>query len=162
MTMIALAAVLTTPATLVEYGAVPQSTTPTVTIDGARLQTPGMPQPFIEDGRVQVPMRAVFEALGASVQYLPSLRQVVATHNGRQTTLFLDENFAYIDGDARYLDYPPRIIGGHVMVPLHFVSESLGAWVHWDRSERNAIVRMDMEAPDRIDSKPEPHGDLNP
>lgn len=118
-----------------------QGTEPRVTVDGKRLEVGSAPKPYIEDNRLQVPMRAVFTAMGAEVQYLPALRQVVATLGDRQATVFLDENFGYSDGGGQYLDFPPRIIDGHVMVPLRFVSESLGAWVYWNQADLHATIR---------------------
>jgi hypothetical protein len=91
-------------------------------------------------------MRAIFESLGAEVQYYPETRQIVANRNRREVTLLLDENFAYIDGDHRLLDYPPRVVDGHVMVPLRFVGESLGARVHWNAQTRTVHIRTDVDA----------------
>lgn len=119
---------------------------PTVFVDGAPVTLPNAPAPMIRDGRVQVPMRALFEALGSGIQYLPELRQVVALGQ-RDVTLVLDENFAYVDGAPRVLDYPPRVVDGHVMVPARFVSEALGASVVWDTEHKTASIRTNAPNP---------------
>lgn len=106
-----------------------------VVVDGNRLNDTA----WIRDNRVQVPMRAIFERLGANVQWLPGDRKVVATKGSDTITLVIGENFAYKNG-AKLLDYPPRIVKGRVMVPLRFVSESLGARVRWSRAERTAFI----------------------
>ena len=113
---------------------------PKVFVDGKLVAPPNVPAPIIRDNRVQVPMRGIFEALGAGVQYLPQTRQVVVTRGGPEVTLLLDENFAYVDGQQRYLDYPPEVVDGTVMVPLRFVSQALGAYVNWDPLRRNVTV----------------------
>jgi hypothetical protein len=115
----------------------------TVYVDGNAVSLPNAPAPMIQDNRVQVPMRALFEALGVGIQYLPELRQVVALGD-REVTLVLDENFAYIDGQHRVLDYPPRIVNGQVMVPARFVSEALGASVRWDADRKTVVIRTDV------------------
>lgn len=106
-----------------------------IVVDGERLNDTA----WIRDNRVQVPMRPIFERLGATVQWIPGDRKVVATKGSDTITLVIGENFAYKNG-AKLLDYPPRIVGGRVMVPLRFVSESLGARVRWSRSDRTAFV----------------------
>jgi hypothetical protein len=111
-----------------------------VFVDGKQVSLPNAPAPIIRDGRVQVPMRGIFEALGANVEYLPELRQVVATGD-REVTLVLDENFAYVDGAHRLLDYPPRVVDGHVMVPTRFVSEALGSSVLWDGDRKTVTIQ---------------------
>jgi hypothetical protein len=106
-----------------------------VVVDGQPLRDTA----WIRDSRVQVPMRAIFERLGATVQWLPGDRKVVATKGSDTITLVIGENFAYKNG-AKLLDYPPRIRNGRVMVPLRFVSESLGARVRWSHNERTAFI----------------------
>ena len=114
-------------------------------VDGNPVSVAGGPPPVIEEGRVQVPMRAIFTALGADVQYLPELRQVVATRGNQEVTLFLDENFSYINGDHRLLDYPPQVVDGQVMVPLRFVSEALASRVTWSADTRTVTVQANTE-----------------
>ncbi|MGV3618914.1 MAG: copper amine oxidase N-terminal domain-containing protein [Fimbriimonas sp.] len=106
-----------------------------VVVDGKRLDDVA----WIRDNRVQVPMRPIFEALGANVQWFPKNREVVALKDGKTISLFLNENFAY-DRNSALLDYPPRIVNGRIMVPLRYVSEALGARVRWDRSARTAFI----------------------
>ncbi|CAN5704469.1 hypothetical protein BH11ARM2_BH11ARM2_06950 [soil metagenome] len=104
----------------------------------------GRPLPgtaLIRDNRVLVPMRPVFEALGATVQWYPENRKVVGQKDGKTVTLVLDQNFAYGAGSV-LLDYPPRMIDGRVMVPLRFVGEALGATVIWNRDTLTARVEL--------------------
>lgn len=124
----------------------PTAADPVVFVDGRPVTLASAPAPAIHDGRVQVPMRALFEALGAGIQYLPEIRQVVAL-GSKDVTLVLDENFAYVDGQPRVLDYPPRVVDGHVMVPARFVSEALGASVTWDAEHKTASIRTDVPNP---------------
>lgn len=129
--------------TLVLMAAMGTSGGAMVYVDGKPVALENAPAPMIRDDRVQVPMRGLFEALGAGIQYLPELRQVVAL-GSKDVTLVLDENFAYIDGQPRVLDYPPRVVNGHVMVPARFVSEALGASVLWDADRKTVSIRTDV------------------
>ena len=119
---------------------------PTVYFNGHEIAALEVPAPIIRDNRVQVAMRPIFTALGADVQYLPETRQVVVTKGGPEVTLFLDENHAYIDGKYRYLDYPPAVVDGSLMVPLRFVTQALGANVRWDPQRRDVIIKTDVPA----------------
>lgn len=106
-----------------------------VTVDGKRVRG----RVLVRDDRVQLPMRAIFERLGANVMWYPENRKVVALTRGKTITLVLGENVAY-DPRPVVLDYPPRIVGGRIYVPLRFVAESFGARVSYDRKTRTARV----------------------
>ena len=106
-----------------------------VTVNGKSLPDGAV----IRDNRVLVPMRPIFEALGIPVQWFPENHKVVATKGTKIVSLVIGENFAY-NPDPVPLDYPPRIMNGRVMVPLRFVSETLGAKVAWDRDTKVAAV----------------------
>ncbi|RYG24277.1 copper amine oxidase N-terminal domain-containing protein [bacterium] len=108
-----------------------------VNVNGKSLSEGAM----IRDNRVLVPMRPIFEALGVPVQWFPENRKVVATQGSKIVSLVIGENFAY-NPNPIPLDYPPRIVNGRVMVPLRFVSETLGAKVSWDGDAKVASVTM--------------------
>lgn len=96
--------------------------------------------PVLEEGRILVPLRAVSEALGAKVQWLPETRQVTAQKEDRRLELTVGSSEAYRsgpkDGLIETLDAPPRIMEGRVLVPLRFLSEALGCRVDWDEAAR--------------------------
>lgn len=117
---------------------------PAVFVDGrpVRLDVP----PRLERGRVLVPLRGVFEALGAQVVYDPLTDAVVATRSGHVVVLRPGARVANVDGRAVALDVPARVVGGRTLVPLRFVVESLGVQVAWD----GGAVRIETApAPDR-------------
>lgn len=47
---------------------------------------------------------------------------------------------AYINGELRYLEVPPTVVGGRTFVPLRFVSENFRADVKWDPDTRSVTV----------------------
>jgi len=94
--------------------------------------------PFIDPAfdRVMIPLRAVSEALGAEVEWLPETRTVrIFTATGIQT-LIVDVPLP--DGMGT-----PIIVSNRVLVPLRFVAEHLGAEVRWDDVNRAAYVYID-------------------
>lgn len=88
-------------------------------------KTLDVPPRLIED-RTMVPVRFVAEALGADVHWLEATRTVRIELRGEVIELVIGQADPEIG-----LDVPAQIISARTLVPLRFVSESLGAVVHW-------------------------------
>jgi hypothetical protein len=114
-------------------------------VNGEPILFTGM-QPFETQGTVLVPLRGVFEAMGASVDYNPAQRRIFAQRGERSIILPLGASSATVDGEARPLAMPAEVINGATMVPLRFVAEALGSNVRWVASNR--LVDIDtVESP---------------
>jgi hypothetical protein len=96
--------------------------------------------PVEVQGRVLVPLRGVFERLGAYVQYDAATRTVEAQRGPTTVQLRLGSRVAYMNGVPTTLDVPALSVRGRTLVPLRFVGESLGAVVDWDGSARVVLV----------------------
>lgn len=96
--------------------------------------------PIIEDGRTLVPLRAIFEALGAHLDWDGETRTVTAQKEQLEIELQIGSKAAYVNNQPVELDVPGRIVNDRTLVPLRFVSEALGARVDWDGSA--SIVRI--------------------
>ena len=108
----------------------------TVSVNG---QTATLSPPPIERaGRIFVPLRGVFEKLGASVVYQAGI--INATGNGHRISLKIGSSQATVDGVAQTVDQAPFIVGASTYVPLRFVSQALGAGVNYDGT--NKIVAL--------------------
>lgn len=101
-----------------------------VTVDGNSI--PLTQPPISYHGRVMVPLRGIFENLGASVVYDPATRTINATRGNQEITLTMGSQEANINGQTQFMDVPPLMIGGRMLVPLRFVSQALGTQVSWD------------------------------
>ncbi|MFA5504907.1 MAG: stalk domain-containing protein [Vulcanimicrobiota bacterium] len=99
--------------------------------------------PVMQEGRVLVPLRGIFENLGADVLYTPATKQIKATGSGNTVELTLGERQAFINGRQVYLDVPAGTIAGRTMVPLRFVSEAMGAEVKWQSASRTVAITHD-------------------
>jgi uncharacterized protein YkwD len=95
--------------------------------------------PIIEAGRTLVPVRAVLEALGATVQWR-SDGVINITKNSRQILLRINDRVALINGQQVILDVPARLVTGRTLVPLRFISEAVGATVNWHQNILTAEV----------------------
>lgn len=107
-------------------------------VDLTRINTDTAPT--IVDGRTLVPLRAIFEALGAEVEWDSSTRTATGTRGGTVVVVQIDNNVAYVNGEARLLDVPARIINNRTMVPARFVSEAMGCRVTWYQDKQTAAV----------------------
>jgi hypothetical protein len=104
-----------------------------VTLNGAPLNL--NPAPLERAGRVFVPLRGVFEQLGASVVYDNGTINAQKGHE-RSVSLHVGSTQATVDGQPQTLDVAPFIVGASTYVPLRFVSQSLGASVNYDATNR--------------------------
>lgn len=88
--------------------------------------------PFIINGTTMVPLRGIFEALGADVRWDGATGTVIATR-GDTTVVLKTGSFYAIKNNMRLkLSQPVQQKNGRTMVPLRFISEALGADVQWD------------------------------
>lgn len=119
------------------------STEPKIVING---QTQHYEQSaVIQDGRVLVPFRAIFEKLGMSVDWKPLgvnnfNSSIIASSDS--TSIYLETNSkqAKVNGRNIVLDVAPTNVNNRVFVPLRFVAESLGAEVKWDNNSRTVTI----------------------
>lgn len=96
--------------------------------------------PINRNSRILVPMRGIFEALGADVQWDNDLRKVTGILGDRKVQLVIGEKTAYINDNPISLDVPAIIVNSRTMVPVRFISESLNANVDWDAKTNTAII----------------------
>lgn len=97
--------------------------------------------PFIDNGRVLVPLRGTFEALGAVVRWDSRTGTVTAEKGTAEIKLIIGGQ-AYVNGREVKIDTPAGIIQGHTMVPLRFAAESLGCSVAWNATADTATISL--------------------
>lgn len=107
--------------------------------------------PIIENGRTLVPLRAIFVALGAVVEWNEDTNTAVATLNGDTVRIAIGSNVLYKNDTAVELDVPAQIVEERTLVPLRAVSESFDAKVDWDEATGSiAIITEEPDAADNI------------
>ena len=102
-----------------------------VYVDDARVWFPDS-EPHMSQNRVFVPLRGVFEQMGATVMWNGSTQMVTARKANTDVQLTIGSRTAYVNGAPMSLDVAPHMMNGRTMVPLRFISETLGADVRWD------------------------------
>lgn len=96
--------------------------------------------PIIEKGRVLVPARDIFEALGAKISWDEITRTVRVSKEDTTIKLTIDKSIAKVNGKIIKLDTPARISNNHTLVPLRFVSLAMGCDVDFIDDTRTAVV----------------------
>jgi hypothetical protein len=85
------------------------------------------PEPVVIENRVLVPMRIIFEALNAKVDWNAETQTATAEKEGITVAITLNQTTAMVNGEAKTLDVPATAINNRTFVPTRFVSEALKA-----------------------------------
>lgn len=110
--------------------------------------------PVVENDRTLVPMRFLFEQMGANVTWNESAETATATlptsadqrirtfsnEAEKSVTFSIDNTNVTVNGHPAEMDVPARLVNDKTMVPLRFLSENLGYNVEWDEATNTAII----------------------
>ncbi len=116
-------------------------------VDGSRLGSLTMP-PIILNGYTLVPAREVFEKTGASVSWNSDREEVYVAKGSDLLVLKINSTTAYYNNSKVKMTIPAKLINSKTMIPVRFVSETLGYYVGWDNSTRTIEINSSGEAPD--------------
>jgi hypothetical protein len=119
----------------------PSSIHAVLTIGSMDMEVNGMTRkmdaaPFIKDGRTLLPIRALIEALGGSVQWNASTRTATVMLGSRTVALTIGSTTALVNGTPITLDVAPMIVGGRTFLPLRAVAENIGLDLAWEPISR--------------------------
>ncbi len=109
-----------------------------VYLDGFLLNFDVAPQ--IINDRTMVPLRKIFESMGATVDWDEPTRTVTAVRDGIVIVLPIGSLHPTVNGVAWPLDVPARIVGDRTLAPLRFVGEAYGGQVLWDDETRTVQI----------------------
>ncbi|WP_157942925.1 copper amine oxidase N-terminal domain-containing protein [Acetivibrio saccincola] len=111
-----------------------------VVVNGNRVNFPDA-EPFIDDnGRTQVPVRFVSEALGAEVSWEGSIKTVTISQRDKEIKIVIGKKDYTINGEKSLMDTEALLKEDRTFVPIRFVSEGLGARVDWDPAVRTVYI----------------------
>ena len=118
----------------------------TVTLNGEVVdcESYGSPATIVE-GRTLVPLRAIFEALGASVEWDQATRTVSSTLGEDSISLAVGSTTLIKNGEDVTLDVPAQIINDRTMVPARAIAEAYGVGVEWDAATRTVVLTQVVE-----------------
>ena len=125
-----------------------------VTLDGEQIEFDVPPQMI--DNHVMVPLRAIFEALSAQVDWDADTWTVTATRNGTVIVMQIGNATITVAGYEVELEIAPVIVNSRTLVPTFAVAESFGITVVWNEDTQTVILTTDA---DELDPADEPETD---
>lgn len=96
--------------------------------------------PIIQNGRTLVPFRAIFEALGATVNWNDATKTVTAQKDNTKIQITIGDNKLYKNGIPIELDVPAQIVNDRTLVPVRAISEAFGCDVSWDGDTKTVYI----------------------
>ncbi|HTV74460.1 MAG TPA: copper amine oxidase N-terminal domain-containing protein, partial [Candidatus Acidoferrales bacterium] len=111
---------------------------------------------LVRGGTILIPLRSMFEQMGATVSYDASSKTVDVSKPGADVKVTVGKPEVVINGETRPLDVPPEIYKGHVVVPVRVISEGMGAYVQWVPDRQLVVVRYIPPTPPPPPSTPAP------
>ncbi len=107
--------------------------------------------PQIINNRTMIPMRAIFEELGFSVEWQQETQSVIVANNITQMIMPLGEQRIYMGTEQKvehFTDVPAQAVNGRTLIPLRIVSELFGAVVNWNQDTQT--VTIDYSKPEEL------------
>lgn len=123
---------------------------PQVILDGCQLTFEV--SPIIENGRTLVPLRTIFEAMGASVNWDNNTRTVISVKGTTTVVLPIGSTHPTVNGQVWLLEIPAKIKNDRTLAPLRFVGEAFGGKVDWNNSTRTITITTPTSSGNRASS----------
>lgn len=96
--------------------------------------------PVVKDGRTLIPIRAVSEGMGASVNWDEATGTITIVKDGITVKLTIGDNTVNVNGQAKTLDVPALLQNSRTLVPLRFISEAFKSDVQWYPDSQMVVV----------------------
>ena len=113
----------------------------TVVVNGKPL--PPDPPALQRGGRVLLPMRVVFESLGATVKWHAATQTAIGIRGNTTVRMSINRKTAYINDQPVVLDVPPQLINGFTYMPVRFPAEAFGAEVGWNGATQTVTIALE-------------------
>ena len=97
-------------------------------------------QPQTMMGRIMVPVRGIFEKIGAYVEYNPATHVITSHYQNESIEITMGNKIANVNGAEIVMEVPATIINGNALVPLRFLAESMGAKVDFDAATNTVTI----------------------
>jgi len=120
-----------------------------VLLNGEELSFDVPPQSI--DGRTMVPMRKIFESMGAVVNWDNDLQTVTAVKDDITVIMQINNPIIRVNNEEIVLDVPPQVVDSRTLVPARAVAESLNADVSWDGETRTVIITDKVTESEKTD-----------
>lgn len=121
-------------------------------VDSVKLE-PDVP-PTVVEGHTLVPLRSIFDALGADLQWDNTTKTAAGSRGDSTISIQVGSPTALVNGEEKILEAPAQVINGSTMVPARFVAEGLSCIVKWDKATDG--IYISTTGSDPVIPKPAP------
>lgn len=128
-----------------------------VKIDGRQIDF-DVPPLLIND-RTMVPLRAIFEAIGATVYWNENTQTVTSVKEGTVIILTINDPQMYVNGSSVTLDSPACVVNNRTLVPIRAISEAFNIGIDWDGTANTVVITTDKTS-NTMPAKTYPETDL--
>ncbi|MDP4133248.1 MAG: discoidin domain-containing protein [Bacillota bacterium] len=97
--------------------------------------------PFIVNGTTMLPLRGLFEEMGATVTWNADNKKIEVVKGSLKIEFQIENNRVWVNGIRYTCTVAPRIVGGRTFIPLRFVSEHMGYSVGWEGSTQTINIQ---------------------
>ncbi len=160
LTILVTFCLITAPEGTIQPAVAAETTVITLTIGDPMITVNGSPQkidatgttPLIIGGRTLLPIRAVVEAIGGTIDWNAATQTVTITAQTATIRLTIGNRTATVNGTSLPIDpqnaaVVPVIVNGRTMLPVRFIGEQLGGTVDWNATTRTATLTFSAPVP---------------
>ena len=114
---------------------------PTMTVNGTEkpIDAEGS-VPVVVNDRTLLPVRAVVEEMGGTVEWKESTEQVTLTRGNDVIKMNIGSEKVTLNGEEHTLDAAPTLINDRTMLPIRFIAESFGFTVAWTEETQTVTI----------------------
>ena len=95
---------------------------PTMTVNGNDMPIDEQGTvPVIVNGRTLLPVRAVVEQMGGTVDWNGETQEVTLTYGEDEIKLTIDSTEALLNGEKQALDVAPTVMNDRTILPIRFI-----------------------------------------
>lgn len=113
-----------------------------VYLEGSKINFDVQPQTI--NDRTMVPIRAIFETMGANVTWDETTQTATSTKDNTTVKMTLNSTTEYINDIAYEMDVTPVIIDGRTLAPARYVAEAFGYYVNWDSMTQSVLISKNV------------------
>lgn len=110
--------------------------------------------PVNDNGRLLVPLRAIFEQMGATVTWDDATQAATAVKGDKKVVIAIGSLEPTVNGQVSKIDVAAKLVSNRTLAPMRFVCEAFGGKVNWDEATKTASVVSAAPAAPAATDKP--------
>ena len=128
-----------------------------VYVEGQKVSFDVPPQTI--NDRTMVPIRAIFEVMGATVNWDNATQTAICTKDNTVVKMTLNSKTEYINDVPYEMDVAPVIVDNRTLAPARYVAEAFGYFVNWDGNTKSVLINKTSTIKDGTKENPYGFGD---